>query len=162
MMQFEYEITSDDDVAAQYLYLKLCGHKRVRRAIPWIIGGLFLIAVAYNEQSLRLAPVLLAGIGVWFGYAGVASLFLKRHFRRGYSKSGLAGKRYKATVDEMGLEVNGDVCGWRVNWPGIALKGEDDRVFIAYGANTIFIFGKQYLTPEQQLELRKILRLGSR
>jgi hypothetical protein len=155
-MHFEYEITADEYVAAQLLYYKRRGgRKRVERAAGWILAGLFFIVVAWNERVLNWAPILLAAIGAWWIYAGVANLFPARYFRRAYREVEVAGKRFKADVNEDGFEVTGDLCSWRIRWPGVRLKCENKRVFMLYSAGTIFMFGKKYLNDEQQQELRQ-------
>jgi hypothetical protein len=156
-MHFEYEIPVDEFVASQLLYYKLSGgRKRVERAVGWIIAGVACIFIAWINRSMEFTPILFAGIGVWWIYCGVANLLPARYVRRGYQKSDLAGKTYKADVNEDGFEVTGDMYAWRVRWPGVRLKGENERVIIFCAANTIFIFGKKYLNSEQQQELRRL------
>ena len=49
-----------------------------------------------------------------------------------------------------------------VQWQGIGLKGENEKVFmICSTGGTIFMFGKKYLTDEQQQELRRLSGLAS-
>lgn len=74
--------------------------------------------------------------------------------------SGLIGRKYAADVNADGFEVNGQEWGWRVKWPGVRDKGEDERVFMFYAANTLFIIGKKYLSEDQQKELRQLAKLG--
>ena len=155
-MHFEYEIPADEFVASQLLYHKLSGVKRFQRAAAWILSGLFLIVVACNQKLSDGSPLLLALIGGWWTYAGVQGLFPSRYFRRAYRAFEFAGSMFKADVDENGFEVKGDLCEWRVKWPGVKLKGEDERVFIFTSGGTIFTFGKKYLNSEQQQELRKL------
>lgn len=100
--------------------------------------------------------MLLAAIGVWWIYAGIASLFLARHFRRAYQGAEVAGKRFTADVNEDGFEVKGEFCTWRVQWAGVRRKGEDTQVFMFYSQGTVFMFGKKYLSIEQQQELRRL------
>jgi hypothetical protein len=123
--------------------------------------GSFLIAVAWNERALKDVLVLLAIVGALCIYAGIASFFPAVHFRRAYPKLEMAGRRFKADMCEEGLEVTDDVCTWRVRWPGVRFKGENERIFMLYAANTIFMFGKKYLNSEQQIELRKLSGLES-
>ncbi len=86
-MQFEYEIPADEFVASQVLFYKLNGgRKRVEHAVGWIVGGLALIFVAWNERFLDSAQVILAAIGAWWIYSGTASFFPARYFRRGISE----------------------------------------------------------------------------
>ena len=66
-MHFEYEITVEQFVASQLLYHKLSGGRNhVERAVPWILSGIILVAIAWNEwSSLNWTPILLALIGAW-------------------------------------------------------------------------------------------------
>jgi hypothetical protein len=160
-MRFEYEITADQFVASQLLYYKLSGGRKHReRAARWILAGIMLIAIAWSEWSFNLSPILLALIGAALIYSAVRSLFLTRYFRRQYPKSDLAGKRFVAIVSEDGFEVTGDQCGWRVRWPGVRVKGENEEVFTLYSHSTLFIFGKKYLNTEQQEDLRSLSGLA--
>jgi hypothetical protein len=159
-MRFEYAITVDEYIASQLLYQKLCdGRKRIRRGVWWIVVGLLFIVIVFNERFLGWGPFLLGLVGAWWVYAGVVNLFPARHFRHEYPKAGVAGKTFKAEVNEQAFEVTGDECSWRVRWPGVQLKGENESVFVLYGANTVFIFGKKYMNHEQQQEFRKLARL---
>jgi len=40
------------------------------------------------------------------------------------------------------------------------VKGEDKSVFMLYVEGTLFIFGKKYLTDEQQHELRRLAAIS--
>jgi hypothetical protein len=163
-MHFEYEITVDEYVAAQLLYQKLCNSReRIRRGVWWLLVGLLFIVVAWNiawnEKVLDLGPFLLGAVGGWWVYAGVVNLFPARYLRGQYQKAELAGKTFKADLSEEGFEVSGDECNWRVRWRGVRVKGENESVLVLYGANTVFIFGKKYLSHEQQQEFRKLAGL---
>jgi hypothetical protein len=162
-MQFEYEISDDDYVASQTLYLKLSngGNNRVRRASPWILAGIFFLVVTWNERVLGWPSILLTGIGVWWIYAGTLSLFPGRHLRREYQGLQLAGKKFQAEVNEEGFEVVGDLRSWRVQWAGVTLKGENEHAFVLYSVGTVFMFGKKYLAAEQQQELRRLAALAA-
>jgi hypothetical protein len=94
--------------------------------------------------------ILLFLTGACFTYGGIVSLFPTRHYRRGYPKFGLAGKNYHVELDENGFSVSGDSCGWRVLGTEVQLKSEDKRVFMFSAKGTMFMFGKKYLTDEQQ------------
>ncbi|HXQ26667.1 MAG TPA: YcxB family protein [Candidatus Acidoferrales bacterium] len=156
-MHFEYEIPADEFVASQLLYHRLnSGRKPADRAAAWILAGLFFIVVAWSERTPKPPSFLLGVIGAWWIYAGVRNLFPSRFFRRAYRAFEFAGKGFEADVDENGFEVKGDFCDWRVRWPGVRLKGEDDRVFIFTSGGTIFTFGKKYLNSGQQQELRRL------
>ena len=161
-MQCEYEITADEFASAQTLYHNLRnGRRRVRNAILWILAGLFLIVVAWNEKAITWTPLVLLLLGMWWVYAGLTHLFPTRHFRRRYGGSGLAGKRYKVDASEDGFEVTAELCSWKVQWPGVKFKGEDARVFMLYSEGTIFIFGKQYLNDDHQREFRRLSGFGN-
>jgi len=156
-MHFEYEITADEFVASQLLYHKLSGgRKRVERAVSSFLAGLIFMATAWTERSRDLSPFLLAIVGAWCIYYGAVSLFPARYFRNAYRKSEVVGKRFSADVTEEGFEVTGDLRSWRVQWPGVRLKGENERVFVFCSYGTIFMFGKKYLSNDQQQQLRKL------
>jgi hypothetical protein len=78
---------------------------------------------------------------------------------RSVPESRTGGKTFKADLSEEGFEVSGDECNWRVRWRGVRVKGENESVLVLYGANTVFIFGKKYLSHEQQQEFRKLAGL---
>jgi hypothetical protein len=161
-MHFEYEITADEYAASQLLCHQLNGgRKRVERAVGWIVAGVGFIVMAWINRSIDFVPISFAGIGAWLIYAAFANLFPERHFRRSFKKSELAGKRFRADINEDGFEIAGDLHNWRVRWPGARLKGENERVFILYSAGTLFMFGKKYLTVEQQGEFRRLSGLGN-
>jgi hypothetical protein len=73
-----------------------------------------------------------------------------------YPKSEVIGKKFQADIHSDGFEVKGKSCSWQVPWSGVSLKAERERVFMLYVEGTIFMFGKKYLTDEQQNELRKL------
>ena len=156
-MHFEYEITADEFVASQLLYQKLsAGRKRVERVVYPFLAGLIFLATAWTERSNDLSPFLLALVGAWLIYSGAITLFPKKYFRRAYRKSELAGKRFNAEITEEGFEVTGDLYSWRVRWPGIRVKGENETVFMLCSNQTLFMFGKKYLSSDQQQRLRKL------
>lgn len=143
--------------ASQLLYYKLGGGRKHReRAVQWILAGVILVAIAWSEWSLNWTPILLALIGIWWICSAGKSLFLTRYYRREYPKSDLAGKRFMADVGEEDFEVTGDECSWRVRWAGVRLKGENEQVFMLQSYGTLFIFGKEYLSTEQQEDLRRL------
>jgi hypothetical protein len=155
-MQFDYEIPVDEYVAAQALYYEAQAKGRViKRALGWFLLSLLVIICIVELRSAgnwgsiwRLLTV------AWFIYATVANLFPKRQFRGSYLESGLAGKRYHGELNENGFSVSGDSCRWQVLWADVRHKGEDKRVFMFTAKGTIFIFGKRYLTDEQQQDIR--------
>jgi hypothetical protein len=160
-MQFDYEISSDEYVAAQVLCNKASAMGRfVKPALLWLLLGLFFILTAAFRWVPDWLSILQLLIGAWFIYAGIASLFPARLYRRYYAKSDVAGKRYHAELDENGFSVSGDACSWRVPWAEVRLKGEDRRVFMFKGKGTIFSFGKKYLTDEQQKEIRRFAEMS--
>jgi hypothetical protein len=155
-MTFEYVIGADEFVASQLLYHKLSGgRKRVERAVSWIFVGFIFVVIAWIEWSNNWTPILLALVGAWWIYSGVANLFPAWYFRRAYPRSEVAGKRFTADVSEHGFEVTGDSCSWRTTWADVQFKGENEQVFMLYSHGTIFMFGKKYLSSEQLQDLRK-------
>ncbi len=156
-MHFEYEIAADDYVAGQLLYHKHTpSRKHTEGVVAQGLAGLFFLVVAWNERRISWSVVLISAFGVWWIYGALASLFVARHFRRAYKKSELAGRKFQADVDADAIEVRDDLFSWRVRWPGVRLKAENDQMFMLYAAGTIFMFGKKYLTEAQQLELRRL------
>jgi hypothetical protein len=159
-MQFDYEIPVEEFVAAQVLYYKASTKSHVvERASGWVLLGLFFILIAVSRWAADWAPILLLLTGVWFICLGMTVLFPTRHYRRYYAQSGLAGKKYHAELDENGFVVSGDGCSWRVLWTEALLKGEGKLVFMFNGKGTIFIFGKKYLTDDQQKAIRQFAAL---
>jgi len=155
-MQFEYEIPVEEYSAAQVLYYKAWSKGQVfKRALAYIVLGLFYVLIAITRWAPDWPPILVLFTGALFIYSGIATLFPARHHRRYYFQSDLTGKKYRTEVDQSGFSVNGDGCSWRVLWTEALHKGEDDRVFMFSGKGTIFIFGKKYLTAEQQQTLRQ-------
>jgi len=155
-MQFDYEIPANEYAAAQMLYYRAYGKGRfLKRALGWVLLGLFFVLIAVSRWVVDWEPILLLLTGTWFIYGGIVSLFPTRYYRRAYPESGLAGKKYHAELDENGFSVTGDSCSWRVLWTEVSLKGENKCVFMFSAKSTIFIFGKQYLTDEQQKDIRQ-------
>jgi hypothetical protein len=159
-MQFEYEIAADEFVACQLIHYKLSRGSRRFINLFSILGGLCLFFIAWVERSSETGPLLYAVIGVWWIYSGVAYFHPAWHFLRTYRKSGLAGKKFKADVNQEGFEVTSEFYSWRVRWPGVRLKGEDEQAFMFCSLGTIFMFGKKYLNDEQQRELRRLSGLS--
>ncbi len=165
-IRFQYEIPADEFVSAQLMYFKLRRSERSRGwAAVWILLGVILVVMAVNarppvwasyESSVGLPLILLACVGIYWIFAGQRMLFPAGYFRRAYSSFPFAGKSFTAEVDQTGFQVEGEYHKWRVEWPGVSLKAEDKRVFIFVSGGTIFIFGKKFLTREQQEDLRKL------
>lgn len=161
-MQFEYEIPIEEYVAAQTLqYKKSMGRKRLRQGVFWGLVSIGFIVNWLTNPGAGWPPFLLAVIGVMWIYSSFSMLFPRPFFRLEYKKSGALGKRYSATLDSDALTVRGEICTWFVRWSGVTISGEDKSVFMFYGANTVFIFGKQFLTSEQQREMRSYLALAT-
>ena len=160
-MTFEYQIPEDEYVAAQLLFYSLKERtKRIAWGLVSVAGGVVLIVLACVGEP-GWSSVVLGALGIWWLYAGFMSLFPGWYIRRQYPKSGMIGKRYRADVTAEGFEVIGDVQSWRVTWQGVIVMGEDDLVFMFGAANTVFTFGKQYLSEEQQRELRTLSGLAA-
>lgn len=156
-MKFDYQISGDDFVAAQLLYYNLKKRsRRLKQATFWLCAGVLFILVAWSQEDSGWAPMLMAITGAWWVYAAVRTLFPAFYFRRHYQWTALNNKQFTAEINEDGLEVAGDVCMWRVRWAGVSIKAEDKTVFLLYGANTLFIFAKRYLTDAEQRELRAL------
>jgi hypothetical protein len=143
-MQFAYEISAVEFAAAQKLYHKLRpGRARANYAFICVVTGLLLIFAAWSDRLLDWPSIFMfAAIGAWWIYSGIVTFFPDRIFRRAYRKSDLAGKKFNANVHEDGLEVVGELCSWRVQWPGIRLKGENERVFMLYSEAQSSCLGK--------------------
>ena len=154
-MQFDYEIPIEEYAAGQVLYHKARSKGLfVKNVLFWMSLGLFFVLLA-GFRWPDWERVLFLLIAASFFYFGILNLSPARYCRRYYPKSGLAGKSYHAELDENGFAVSGDACNWRVPWPEVHLKGEDNRVFMFTGKSTVFIFGKRYLTDEQQEAIRR-------
>jgi hypothetical protein len=155
-MQFDYEIPVDEYAAGQVLYYRAYAKGRlVKRALGWVLLGLFFVFISAFRWVVDWGPILLLLTGTWFIYGGITSLFPTRYYRRAYPESGLAGKNYHTELDENGFSVTGDSCSWRVLWTEARLKGENKRVFMFNAKGTVFIFGKKYLTDDQQKDIRE-------
>ena len=159
-MEFEYEITADDYAAANVLYHRLTP---LRRRSEWFWAGAILLIVALVEREHGLSPVVLGAIGIWWMWAGLGRIFprlLRRYYRRYYKRVGLAGQKYRATLNEDGFQVVGDYCTWHNRWTDVSPKGEDDRIFMLFAHGTLFIFAKRYLSDERQKTLRTLAGLS--
>lgn len=165
-VQFQYEIPADEFVSAQLLYFKLHRGGRDRGwAALWILLGVVLVVAAVNarppagasyDSSVGLPLVLLGCVGLYLIFAGRRMLFPAGYFRRAYRSFPFAGKSFTAFVDQTGFQVEGEYHKWRVEWPGVTLRSENKQVFIFVSGGTIFIFGKKFLSGEQQEDLRKL------
>ncbi|HTT21877.1 MAG TPA: hypothetical protein VMG82_23310 [Candidatus Sulfotelmatobacter sp.] len=161
-MHFEYEIGPDEYVASQVLYFKLSsGRKRLRGvAISILLSSLFIL-VAVSRGDFRWDDFFLILVAAWWFYAAFQNLFPESYYRRAYRSADLAGKKFKAEMSDEGFQVAGEDCAWRVRWPGVRWKGENGTVFLICTSGTIFMFGKKYLSDQQQQELRRLSGLVS-
>jgi hypothetical protein len=76
IMRFEYEISADEYASCMAAYNALArGEKRIVHAVFWIVSGLLFISVAWNEQAVSWAPILLTASGGYWIYCGLAGLF---------------------------------------------------------------------------------------
>jgi|SRR5437588_11804436 len=153
-MQFDYEIPADEFATAQVLYHTARNKRRfVKRGLSWILLGLSFVVITVTRWVLDWGHLLLLVSGWWFVGAGISNFFPTRYFRRMYPESEFPGKIYHAELNEEGFSVSGDACSWRVLWSEVSRKGENDLVFMFGAKGTIFIFGKKYLTDEQQKDI---------
>jgi hypothetical protein len=153
-MQFNYEIPADEFVAAQIaVHTARNKHRLIKRALGYTILGVVVGLVALFRYP-DLGPVLLLLVAANYICVGITNMFPHRYFRKGYPQSELEGKSYQAELDESGFLVSGDSCSWRVAWREVRSKAENKRVFIFCAKGDIFIFGKKYLTEEQQKYIR--------
>ena len=166
-VHFEYKISRDEYVAAQRLYYRLHGDAKRRRPVAaiWILIGMVFAIMALNSRPPSWAPYdfsaglplfFLAVIGIWWIYGGLQAFFPARYFRRAYRSFELGDKIFKADVDETGFRVAGEFLEWRAQWAGVKFKAENDKVFVFLAGNTLFIFGKTFLTGDQQADLRTL------
>ena len=153
-VQFEYEITPETFAAARALLFDATKKGRIISAFVFIGGGGLCLLTARNFASSSSTFVGLAILGVLWISAGVLSLASKV-LSGSYETSKVGGKRYSATVDANGFEVVGPDRRWQVKWQSVSVKGEDEHVIMLYARPTVFAFGKQFLTPTQQLEIRQ-------
>jgi hypothetical protein len=160
-MQFDYEISADEYAAAQTLYYRVY---RKGKLFQWALGrvflGLFFVLIGVPEWAVDWGPILLLLTGIWFIHGGIISLFPTSYYRSAYPESRLAGKKYHAELDKNGFSVTGDSCSWRVLWTEAPLKGENKCVFMFSAKGALFIFGKQYLTDEQQNDMRQFAAIS--
>src|SRR5579863_977601 len=156
-MYLEYEVTADEYVASQLLYCRL---SRDRKRFQWvaycILTGVLFLGVGWSGRLPDWVALLLLIVGAWWIYVGVMNLYPARYLRQTYRSQELAGKKFKADLNENGFEVTGELGSWRGQWPSVKVEGENERVFILYSQGSVFVFGKQYLSDEQQQELRRL------
>jgi len=160
-MQFDYEITVEEYAAGQVLYYKASNKGRgVKSSLIVALFGLLCILVAVFCRTSDWAPILLFLAGSAFIYGGIVTLFPTRHYgkryRKFYEHSGLAGMSFHAEVDENGFSVSGNGCTWLVPWTEVQWKSEDKSVFMFSGRGGMFIFGKKYLTGDQQQQFHQL------
>jgi hypothetical protein len=158
-MRFEYQIPMDVYVACQLLHYKVTNPNHARDGLAWMALGSGFILVAWIEGRLGWAPVLLALTGAWFVYCAFGMLFLKRHYRRAYRSTNVAGETYIAEVRSDGFDVRHPSYSWSVQWSAVQVKAEADCALMLASECTIFMWGKQYLTEEQQEQIRLLAGL---
>jgi hypothetical protein len=156
-MQFEYQIAADEYVAAHLLRERI-GNRgaRLARGSFFLLSGLFMVFFAWDIRNLTWAAIGFLASSAWWIWLGVVTLYPSLYYRRMYRKTRVEGKNFKAEVNDVGFEVEGDLRRWQVQWPGAHPKGEDEIVFAFFSAGTVFVFGKKYLNAEQQRELRHL------
>lgn len=160
-MHFEYEIGPDEYAASTILYYKLStGRKRIRGVVVSVLLAFLFIFVAVSRgEDFRWDDFFLIAIALWWLYELFKYLFPARYYRRAYRSTDLSGKKFKADIDDESIDVAGEDCSWRVRWSGVRFKGESETLFMICSAGTIFMFGKKYLTDQQQQELRRLAGL---
>jgi|SRR5579864_1376654 len=159
-MRFEYEIGVDEYVSGSLVFWELSDRRRrTARALWWTVAGGAAIVIAWTGEPFLRSIVLTLFGALWIYEGGMRNLFPQSYLSRCYKMAELAGKRFTANTNQDGVEITSGSWSWRVPWRGVRLKAEDERVFMIYSFGTMFIFGKKYLTDEQQQELRKFLGL---
>ena len=161
-MQFQYEISAEEYVAGQTLYCKLMhGSNGFLKPVAWGLGGLCFLATAWSERDIDWPAILLSLTAAWFIYCAIVQTLPAFYFRSRYPKSEFSDHPFQADVTQEGFHVSDDLRAWHIKWPGVQAKGENRDVFVFYSANTVFIFGKKYLSDQQQSELRQLAGLTS-
>jgi hypothetical protein len=162
-MHFEYQVSIDEYASASLLYWELTsGRSRIERALFWIAAGAALVVIAWTESPLLRSIVMTAVGALWIYEGGLRNLVPESYLYRNYSGERLHGRTFRAEINEEAFEVTTGSWNWRVPREGIRLRAEDERVFLAYSFGTMFIFGKKYLTPEQQQDIRRLLGTNSK
>lgn len=159
-MRFEYEVGIGEYVSGSLAYWKLIDRRsRFERGVLWTMAGATLIVTAWFGNPL-VRSVLATVVGAWLIYeGGLRNFFPQSYLGRHYAVADLAGRKFTAEIDEHALQIETANWGWRVPWDGVRQKAENDRVFMIYSFGTMFILGKRYLGPEQQREIRRLLRM---
>jgi hypothetical protein len=164
-MQLEYEISEDDYVASQRLFWKLSyGRKRFKNPVSWILIGAFYIAIALERQIFDLVFTLLAGAGAFWIWNSMWILFPESDLRRVYRGLDWVGKRFRAELNAEGFEVVEEFETNRIRWAGLKIKGENEQVVILCQGpgQSLHMFGKKYMTAEQQHEFRKLAGMNAK
>ena len=160
-MQFDYQVPIEEYAAGQVLNAKARSRGVfVQQALLWISLGIFFVLLVGFRSSPDWVGILFLIIATGLFFLGIRCLFPASYFRRLYPKSGLEGKTYHADVDNQGFLVTGDGCTWRITWPEVRAKREDKLVFIFTAKGTIFIFGKRYLSNDQQTQIRQLAAMS--
>ena len=156
-VEFSYEITKQDYAAANLLFSRLSGHRE--KAMWSLFFGVLLTALPFFQDSPKVLFALGSLIGLWFLFRGIRGIFPNIGLGRYYQVQQLENEPYKAVVTQDGINVEGSLQGWKVKWPALTLRGENDKLFLLYCYPTVFIFGKRFLSNDQQGELRKLAGL---
>lgn len=158
-MRFEYEVEIDEYVSGSLAYWKLIGGRtRSERGFFGSLAGVAVIGIAWAGDPVLRSVVLTAVAALWIYEGGLKNFFPQSYLSRYYALADLNRRKFTAEISEQCFEVTTESWSWRVPWQGIRFKAEDERVFMVYSFGTMFIFGKKYLGPEQQREIRR--RLG--
>jgi hypothetical protein len=131
-MEFEYEVSADDYVKALIVYNGLNRKWRGAGSGTYFLFSGFLLAVGLVERERGLSPLLLVALGALTIWLGIVSVFPRlsshRAYRRHYRELGIEGKKYRANVNEEGLNVAGDGTTWSRQWTHLSSKGEDKTI----------------------------------
>jgi hypothetical protein len=129
----------------------------LRRSAPYLLFALFALYLvyAYGPEGWQSAAISIAALAII--YTSIKSMFLESYLRKQFAGTGLAGKRYRAKVDEVGIEVVGDEAEWRMKWSYIKARREGKISFCFDGQTVMFIYGKRFLTEAQQENLRSFI-----
>ena len=157
-MTFQYEIDKDTYVACQILYHKARGDlaKMWKGAAFWSLLGVSMMVVACSAPEMSWVSALLFLNGTVWTYSGLRVCLPNRYFAKHYHGTNLAGKQFTADLNPERLEVTGNHARWGVKWPGVTIKQEDKSAFAFYSDETavIYMFGKKYLSIEEQQQIR--------
>ncbi len=164
-MQFEYEITPNRVLPRPNSCItgRVTRSESGGRSFPYS-SELPVLELRGLQAKFGWPEFLLAVTSPLWCYAGVSSLFpgvFKKYLQTCLSRiTSACAKGFRAAMNQSGFEVTEDSCSWRVQWPAVTMRSEDVKVFLLCSYGSMFIFGKRYLTGEQQQELRVLSGLG--